>query len=137
MRPAGQRRAAKPKGSGDSAGPHPPRSVKLPAHLWRLTKYWRGLRMEIPWVDRSPSEIVRDNFRLTIQPFDGPSDPDDVERIVDHLRSDAMLLYSSDFPHWQFDGDEALPEGLSGELVRKLLIDNPRETYPRLMEMVQ
>ena len=44
----------------------------LPAFLWRFSKFWRGARTEIPWVDRSPSEIVRDNFRLTIQPFDGP-----------------------------------------------------------------
>ena len=38
----------------------------LPAHLWRLTKFWRGLRMEVPWVDRAPTDIVRDNVRLTI-----------------------------------------------------------------------
>ena len=31
----------------------------LPAHLWRLTKFWRGLRMEVPWVDRAPTDIVR------------------------------------------------------------------------------
>src|ERR1700730_3331035 len=29
----------------------------LPAYLWRLTKYWRGLRMEIPWTDASPTDI--------------------------------------------------------------------------------
>ena len=50
----------------------------LGCFLWRFSKFWRGARTEIPWVDRSPAEIVRDNFRLTIQPFDGPSDPDDV-----------------------------------------------------------
>jgi predicted TIM-barrel fold metal-dependent hydrolase len=44
----------------------------LPAHLWRLTKFWRGLRMEIPWVDRAPSDIVRSNVRLTTQPCDAP-----------------------------------------------------------------
>src|SRR6202171_4769692 len=82
----------------------------LPAFLWRFSKFWRGARTEIPWVDRSPSEIVRDNFRLTIQPCDGPSNEDDVARVVDHLRSDEMLLFSSDFPHWQFDGNDAMPK---------------------------
>ncbi len=109
----------------------------LPAHLWRLTKYWRGLRMEIPWVDRSPTEIVRSNVRLTLQPVDGPPDPAQFQRLLDHMGSDALLLFSTDYPHWQFDGDHALPEGLSADLVRKIMVDNPRETYPRLMETVQ
>jgi predicted TIM-barrel fold metal-dependent hydrolase len=104
----------------------------LPAFLWRFSKFWRGARTEIPWVDRSPGEIVRDNFRLTIQPFDGPSDPDDVERIIDHLRSDDMLLFSSDFPHWQFDGDERMPKGIPESLQRKILVENPLATYDRL-----
>ena len=44
----------------------------VPAFLWRFSKFWRGLRSEIPWVDRTPAEIFRDHFRLTIQPFDAP-----------------------------------------------------------------
>jgi predicted TIM-barrel fold metal-dependent hydrolase len=104
----------------------------LPAFLWRFSKFWRGARTEIPWVDRSPAEIVRDNFRLTIQPFDGPSNPDDVERIVDHLRSDDMLLFSSDFPHWQFDGDAVMPKGIPQGLRHKILVENPLATYDRL-----
>jgi len=104
----------------------------LPAFLWRFSKFWRGARTEIPWVDRSPAEIVRDNFRLTIQPFDGPSNPDDVERIIDHLRSDDMLLFSSDFPHWQFDGDQTMPKGIPEGLRRKILVENPLATYDRL-----
>ena len=109
----------------------------LPAHLWRLTKYWRGLRMEIPWVDRSPFEIVKSNVRLSITPFDGPSDPDTINRLMDHMQSDELLLFSTDYPHWQFDGDAVLPPGLSPALVRKIMIDNPRDTYARLLEPVQ
>jgi predicted TIM-barrel fold metal-dependent hydrolase len=69
-----------------------------------------------------------------LQPFDGPSDPDDVERIIEHLRSDDMLLFSSDFPHWQFDGDDAMPPGLPADLQRKILVENPLATYARLKE---
>ncbi|MEY9243058.1 putative TIM-barrel fold metal-dependent hydrolase [Bradyrhizobium elkanii] len=43
-----------------------------------------------------------------------------------------MILFSSDYPHWQFDGDEVLPQGLSQDLVRKIMIDNPHATYGRL-----
>lgn len=106
----------------------------LPAHLWRLTKYWRGLRMEIPWVDRSPAEIVRSHVRLTLQPVDAPPRPDQLERLLEHMGSDELLLFSTDYPHWQFDGASVLPEGLPAGLVRKIMVDNPRTTYPRLTE---
>ena len=104
----------------------------LPGFLWRISKFWRGVRAEVPWVDRSPADIVRDHVRLTIAPFDAPDDSALVERTIDHLRSDDLLLYASDYPHWQFDGDDALPPGIPKGLRRKILIDNPLATYPRL-----
>ena len=54
----------------------------LPGFLWRFSKFWRGVRSEVPWVDRSPAEIVRDHVRLTIQPFDAPPDSDGVKRLI-------------------------------------------------------
>jgi predicted TIM-barrel fold metal-dependent hydrolase len=106
----------------------------LPGFLWRLAKFWRGVRAEVPWVDQSPADIVRRHVRLTIQPFDAPADPDLIERAIDHLRSDDILLYASDFPHWQFDGDDAMPPGIPEPLRRKILVDNPLATYERLRE---
>ncbi len=101
-------------------------------YLWRLNKFWRGVRNEVPWVDRSPNEFVRDHIRLTIQPFDAPASGSEVGKIMDQLQSDEMLLFASDFPHWQFDGDAMLPSGIDASLRRKILIDNPRAAYPRL-----
>jgi predicted TIM-barrel fold metal-dependent hydrolase len=109
----------------------------LPAFLWRFDKFWRGLRTEVPWVDRAPGEFVRDHFRLTIQPLDAPDEPHAVERALDHLRSDDILLYASDYPHWQFDGDAVLPDGISPALRRKIAIDNPLATYARLQAGAQ
>ena len=86
----------------------------------------------MPWVDRSPAEIVRDHFRLTLQPFDAPSDPGLVEKVIDYLRSEDMLLYASDYPHWQFDSDEVIPPGIPISLRRKILVDNPLATYDRI-----
>ncbi|MAZ98781.1 MAG: hydrolase [Rhodospirillaceae bacterium] len=104
----------------------------LPAHLWRLTKFWRGLRAEIPWVDRTPTEIARDHIRLTLQPVDAPPTAEQLERIIDHMGSDEMILFSTDYPHWQFDGVDVIPEGISPNLARKIMVDNPKNTYPRL-----
>jgi predicted TIM-barrel fold metal-dependent hydrolase len=105
----------------------------LPAFLWRAIKSWRGLRSETPWFNRSPAELVRQHVRLTMQPFDAPGSAE-VERILEHIGGDEMLLFATDFPHWHFDGTQALPPGLSPELVRRLAVDNPLATYPRLQE---
>jgi predicted TIM-barrel fold metal-dependent hydrolase len=109
----------------------------LPGFLWRAIKTWRGVRAEVPWVKRSPADIIRGNVRLTIQPFDAPRDAAVIDRIVAEIGCDEMLLFASDYPHWQFEGDAVLPPGLSPELIRRIRVDNPRETYPRLQESVQ
>ena len=108
----------------------------LPSLMWRMTKFWKGLRSETPWVERPPYEIIRDQVRLTLQPVDGPADASQFERFMDHMESDRLLLFSTDYPHWQFEGSRALPEGLSPSLARRIMIDNPRETYERLLELV-
>ena len=104
----------------------------LPPYMWRLSKFWRGVRAGVPWLDRPPPDIVRDHFRLTAQPLDGPDDDTAIERALAHLHCDDLLLYASDFPHWQFDGDAVMPRGIPQRLHRKMMVDNPLATYPRL-----
>src|ERR1700689_1619289 len=43
----------------------------LPAFMWRANKTWRGVRVEVPWIDREPAAIMREHFPVTMQPFDG------------------------------------------------------------------
>jgi uncharacterized protein len=89
----------------------------------------------VPWVDRNPAEIVEEHVRLTLQPVDAPKeDPAILARILDHIGSDRLLLFSTDYPHWQFDGDEVLPDGLPDAMMQNLLVANALETYPRLRE---
>jgi uncharacterized protein len=52
--------------------------------------------------------------------------------LFDHMQSDELILFSTDYPYWQFEGDNVLAEGLSSDLVRKIMIDNPLATYGRL-----
>jgi predicted TIM-barrel fold metal-dependent hydrolase len=108
----------------------------LPGYLWRLTKFWKGLRSEVPWVSDPPATIVRDRVRLTLQPFDGPPDPATITRFMEHMGSDELLLFSTDYPHWQFEGTAAIPEGLDPGLAQKIMVDNPLRTYVRLRETV-
>ena len=105
--------------------------------IWRAIKTWRGVRAEVPWVKRSPAETIRDNIRLTMQPFDAPRDTAVVERLIEQIDSDRMLLFASDYPHWQFDGEDAMPKAIPQALHRKIKVDNPLATYDRLKETVR
>ena len=105
----------------------------LPSLLWRIDKDWKGLRREVPWVRRLPSEYVREHVRLTIQPFDTPVDPDHSRRLLDQFADDGLLdllMFATDYPHWDFDApDRALPNTLPAELKRKILAENARAFY--------
>ncbi|HVR30668.1 MAG TPA: amidohydrolase family protein [Thermoanaerobaculia bacterium] len=102
----------------------------LPAHLWRFDKEWRNLRRQVPWVKRAPSEYVREQVRVSIQPLDAPPEPRQLVEIVDQLGSDDMLLYASDYPHRHaFDVETDLLAHLPEASRRKIRSENARALY--------
>ena len=86
----------------------------LPSLAWRLDKNWKGIRREVPWVDRPPSEVIRSRVRLTVRPFDAP--PDAFVEVLGQLGTASMLLYGG--------GDGPVPDVDYDE--------SARQTYPRL-----
>jgi predicted TIM-barrel fold metal-dependent hydrolase len=101
----------------------------LPAWLWRMDKDWKGLRREIPWVNRPPSEIVRDHMRFTTSPIDVPSVAE-LGLVLEWLQSDDLLLFSSDYPHVHGDDPALLLEAIpDADRRAKLLSGNARAWY--------
>ncbi|QOZ08032.1 amidohydrolase family protein [Bradyrhizobium sp. CCBAU 51765] len=109
----------------------------LSGYIWRADKTWKGVRAEVPWVTKAPSEIIRSHVRFTVQPIDAADEREAIARLVDHMKSDSLFLFSTDYPHWQFDEDAALPPGLPDELFRKIVSENALATYPRLSKANQ
>ena len=76
------------------------------------------MRAEVPWLDRPPADIIRERVRFTLTPLDlPPDDPQKLIRTLEHIGSDELLLFSTDYPHWHFDGDAVLPDGLSDAMI--------------------
>jgi predicted TIM-barrel fold metal-dependent hydrolase len=104
----------------------------LSGFIWRADKTWKGVRAEVPWVTRTPSEIIRNNVRFTVQPVDAADDGEAIMRLADHIKSDELFLFSTDYPHWHFDGDAVLSGRLPDALFRKIASENALATYSRL-----
>ncbi len=103
----------------------------LPAFLADTDNKWMALRREVPWVTEAPSTLIKRHVRFTTQPFDAPSAAH-VARIVEMIAADEILLFSTDYPHWQFEGTAAVPEGIGPELAARIAGANPAATYGRL-----
>jgi predicted TIM-barrel fold metal-dependent hydrolase len=104
----------------------------LPAFEWRFAKFWRGARIEVPWLTESPIDIIRRHVRITTQPFDGPGHGVAIADVLAHLGAPEMLLYASDYPHWHFEGTDAFPGGFDPALRQLVAVENPRATYRRM-----
>jgi predicted TIM-barrel fold metal-dependent hydrolase len=100
----------------------------LPSLGWRLTKEWKGLRRDVPWVHVSPSELIRKHIRFSVAPVDGGS-PEQLEAWVRYLESDELLMFATDYPHWHDDDLAPLLDAMPESAQRKLMADNAREWY--------
>ncbi|MPZ78697.1 MAG: amidohydrolase family protein [Deltaproteobacteria bacterium] len=102
----------------------------FPSLMWRLDKHWRELRAELPWLRRKPSEYAEDHIRFTTQPMEEPESPQQLLQLIDMMGSDEYLMFSTDYPHWNFDSPaRSLPGAISADLAEKILSGNARAFY--------
>ena len=109
----------------------------LPGILWRLDTNWRGLRSETPWLDRKPSEVVRHHIRFTTQPLEHTDGQDDVLwEMLEAAGAPELLLYSSDYPHWDFDEPSHVLKRLPAEWRDKVMFENAAALYGTRLGLV-
>ncbi|MGI5126244.1 amidohydrolase family protein [Pseudonocardia sp. CA-107938] len=81
----------------------------LPSLMWRMDAHWKRLRSEVPHLTKAPSEYVREHFWVTTQPIEEPPDPRQLLAVFDNLGGTGRIMFSTDYPHWDFDDpDRAL-----------------------------
>ena len=100
---------------------------------WRLDASWKMLRAEVPHLKRAPSEYFRDHFWFTTQPMEEPESLEEIPVLLDQFESvmgPDHLMYSSDYPHWDFDSPyESVPESLPADQRRRILGENASAFY--------
>jgi predicted TIM-barrel fold metal-dependent hydrolase len=97
--------------------------------IWRLDQEWKALRSEVPWVRRRPSDYLRDHVRLTSQPLERPDDDRHLLQMLEMMDAEHLLLFSSDYPHWDFDSPRHAFPMLPERLHRRVFEENARELY--------
>jgi predicted TIM-barrel fold metal-dependent hydrolase len=101
-------------------------------YVWRMDTDWKGLRHQTPWVKRLPSEYVWEHVRFCCQPVDEPATDtphEDTRRLIDWMHGERTLLFSSDYPHWDWEDPQQTLTFLPAPLRARVVAENARETY--------
>jgi predicted TIM-barrel fold metal-dependent hydrolase len=101
----------------------------VPDVMWRLDKNVRGLRDEVPWVRRLPSEYIVDHVRFTSQPLPEPRRRQHLHVLCEIAHAERTLMFSSDYPHWDYDEPRHALTSLPREIRRRVEVENAVETY--------
>lgn len=102
-------------------------------YSWRLDSTWQKLRGEVPHVKRKPSEYMREHVWFTTQPLEEPERPQDTESVYEMFEEAGFadrLMFSSDYPHWDFDSPyKSVPTSFPIERRRRMLGRNASSLF--------
>lgn len=100
---------------------------------WRLDAVYEKHRADLPHLSRKPSEYLQEHFWFSTQPIEEPERPEWTESVF-RMFEDAgfadRLMFSSDYPHWDFDSPyESVPEHFPEDRRRRILGENASRLY--------
>ncbi len=97
--------------------------------MWKMDLDWKGLRRQTPWVKNLPSETVKSHIRFATQPMEEPDDPNALKHIIDWIDGRRTLMFSTDYPHWDWDDPAMTLAGYPEDLRRRVFCENAIETF--------
>jgi predicted TIM-barrel fold metal-dependent hydrolase len=101
----------------------------IPSATWRMDRHFEAFRSEVPHLKRRPSEYVKEHFWFTTQPIDEPDEAKHLRSLIEWVGVE-RLLFSSDYPHWDFDDPRfAFKTPLTEAERRKIFNTNARAIY--------
>ncbi len=81
----------------------------VPYMIWRMDKYYNEYRRMVPFLEKRPSEYVREQMWFATQPIEEPDSPHDLVAMIKLYDADgSRTLFASDWPHHDFDHPKAL-----------------------------
>jgi predicted TIM-barrel fold metal-dependent hydrolase len=80
----------------------------IPYFMQRFDHEYSAKREDAPILTKPPSEYLRDQFYFTSQPVEGTDNPQYVASMVELMGGADTLLFSSDYPHLDFDHSDEL-----------------------------
>lgn len=97
--------------------------------MWKLDRDVKGLGDEVPWLRRRPSDYIRHNIRFTTQPLVEPHRREHLATLLEMVYAEETLVFSSDYPHWDFDEPTRALSLLPADVKQKICVDNPKALY--------
>lgn len=96
--------------------------------MWRLDRQWAELGAEVQ-CSRRPSDVIREHVRCATQPICEPKPRQSLMRYLEWGGADQAIVFSSDYPHYDFDSAAWLSRQLPKEWRHRLMAANALESY--------
>lgn len=101
----------------------------LPHVMWRMDREYRQGHVEAPWIKKLPSQHCRERLRLSTQPTEDITG-DQWMKLIDLMGTDDILVFSTDYPHFDFDDPQtAIPKALPETTREKIFWSNAAQFY--------
>jgi uncharacterized protein len=97
---------------------------------WAMDQTFEQLGDDLPRLKQLPSKYFREHFWFSTQPIEEPDDPEDLLHALQFTGMTDRIMFSSDYPHWDFDSpSRALPISIKGELREQIMGRNACRLY--------
>ncbi|MFB5934553.1 amidohydrolase family protein [Peribacillus frigoritolerans] len=100
----------------------------VPHLMWRMDKNFLGMRKEVPWLKKKPSEYIIEHCRFTTQPIEEPNN-DELIQMLRMMRAEKTVMFATDYPHWDNDTPKFVLNKLPEDLRRRIAYENAAELY--------
>lgn len=101
----------------------------VPGLMWHMDSDWKSLRDYTPWVKKLPSDYLRQHIRFGSQPMPTTPTKAELDNLLASVHADEVLVFASDFPHWDWDEPSSCLQGYDEALRQRVLVDTARELY--------